>query len=73
MYCNENKNLYRNVTFICTVLFRFKHCLYLGECVIKALNWHVLFIVRLQEVILDLADPKYVSVSAYERCPLMGG
>ena len=21
--------------------------------------WHVLFIVRLQEVILDLADPKY--------------
>ena len=42
MYCNENKNLYRNVTFISTVLFRLKHC----------------FFVRLQEVILDLADPK---------------
>ena len=27
----------------------------------------VLFIVRLREVILDPADPKYVSVSAYER------
>ena len=29
--------------------------------------------VRLQEVILDLADPKYVPVSAYERCQLTGG
>ena len=37
---------------------------------IKALNRHVLFIVRLQEVILDLVDPKYVSVSANDRCPL---
>ena len=27
----------------------------------------VLFIVRLREVILDPADPKYVSVSAYGR------
>ena len=30
-------------------------------------------IVRLQEVVLDPADPKYVSVSAYERCPSAGG
>ena len=37
-----------------------------------SIDMYVLFIVRLQEVILDLADPKYVSVSAYERCPLMG-
>ena len=37
MYCNEKKNC-RNVALICTVLFSLKHCLYLGECVIKALK-----------------------------------
>ena len=71
MYCNEKKN-YRNVALICTVLLSLKHCFYLGECVIKALK-HVLCIVRLQEVILGPADPKYVSVSSCEKCPLTGG
>ena len=37
MYSNEKKT-YRNVTFICTVLFRLKYFFYLGECVIKALK-----------------------------------
>ena len=76
MYCNEKKT-YWNVTFICIVLFRLRHCFYLGEWVIKTLKLNlfldVLFIVRLREVILDPADPKYVSVSAYERCPHTGG
>ena len=81
MYCNE-KNTYRNVTFVCTVLFRLKHCFYLGECLIKALklnlfrfvrNFIHVLIVHLQEVILESAGPKYVSASAYERCPFAGG
>ena len=58
MYCNE-KNTYRNrVTFVCTVLFRLKHCFYLGECVIKALK-------------LNLLRQKFYSCIVY--CPLTGG
>ena len=33
----KKKNL-RNVTFICSVLFKLKQCFYSGECVIKALK-----------------------------------
>ena len=37
MYCNKKKPHW-NVTFVCTVLFRLRHCFYLGECVIKELK-----------------------------------
>ena len=62
MYCNEKKK-YWNVTSICTVLFRLKHCFYLGQYVIKTEPisleiFLILFSVRLREVILDPADPK---------------
>ena len=68
MYCNENKNIYRNVTFIWTVLFSLKHCFYLGESVIIALK---LTCIVYCPLILDLADPKYVSVSAYRRLKML--
>ena len=38
MYCNGKKNLLKRYFHICTVLFRLKHCFFLGECVIKALK-----------------------------------
>ena len=70
MYCNEKRKAYIG-TFPSYALY----CSDSNTAFIQVSVWlkHDMFIVRLQEVILDLADLKYVSVFAYERCPLTGG
>ena len=89
MYCNENKNLKRNVTFICTVLFRLKHRLYLGDCVIKALKLTCIVYCPLTGGCFRPCGPQIrvrlrlweVKNAVFERrnrrdhslCPLMGG
>ena len=80
MYCNEKK-------FTGTLPSYALYCSHSDAAFIwvsvwlKHKNWtyfvrnflDVLLIVCLREVILDPADPEYVSVCAYERCTLTGG